>query len=160
MSSGEEGEDRMYGTPLYVVDGVPIQAFTSGITGANTISDLDPAMIESIEVLKDAAAASLYGSRAGNGVVLITTKKGRSGKSQLTARVSYSASWLPKTPEVTGGHGERMYTLNALKRTAEPYYDTKTKEWKVPTSYEEVYNLVGKTFGPVYNYFWGGKAGW
>lgn len=159
MSSGEEGEDRMYGTPLYVVDGVPIQAFTSGITGANTISDLDPAMIESIEVLKDAAAASLYGSRAGNGVVLITTKKGRSGKSQLTARVSYSASWLPKTPEVTGGHGERMYTLNALKRTAEPYYDTKTKEWKVPTSYEEVYNLVGKTFGPVYNYFWGGKAG-
>lgn len=52
-----------------------------------------------------------------------------------------------------------MYTLNALKRTAEPYYDTKTKEWKVPTSYEEVYNLVGKTFGPVYNYFWGGKAG-
>ena len=152
-----EGEDREYGTPLYVVDGVPIQSFTSSVTGANTIADLDPAMIESIEVLKDAAAAALYGSRAGNGVILITTKKGRVGKSQLSAKFSYSASWLPKTPEVTGGHGERMYALNALKRTVEPYYDVKTKEWKVPTSYEEVYNLVGKDMGPVYNYFWGGR---
>ena len=123
-----EGEDREYGTPLYVVDGVPIQSFTSSVTGANTIADLDPAMIESIEVLKDAAAAALYGSRAGNGVILITTKKGRVGKSQLSAKFSYSASWLPKTPEVTGGHGERMYALNALKRTVEPYYDVKTKE--------------------------------
>lgn len=154
-----EGEDREYGTPLYVVDGVPIQAFTSSVTGANTIADLDPAMIESIEVLKDAAAASLYGSRAGNGVILITTKKGRSGKSQLSATVSYSASWLPKTPVVTGGHGERTYTLDALKRTAEPYYDSKIKEWKVPTSYEEVYNLTGKIFGPIYNYFWSGRQG-
>ena len=159
ISAKGEGEDREYGTPLYVVDGVPIQAFTSASTGANTISDLDPSMIESVEVLKDAAAAALYGSRAGNGVILITTKKGRVGKSQLSARFSYSASWLPKTPEVTGGHGERMYALNALKSTAEPYYDMKTKEWKVPTSYEEVYNLAGKNLGPVYNYFWGGKRG-
>lgn len=153
-----EGQDRQYGTPLYVVDGVPIQAFTSEVTGANSLANLDPAMIESIEVLKDAAAASLYGSRAGNGVILITTKKGRSGKGSFSARVSYSASWLPKTVEQTGGQGERLYALNAFKNAREPYYDPQTKEWKIPTSYQEVYDLVdSKNFGPVYNKFWGGK---
>lgn len=75
VGSGDEGEDRQYGTPLYVIDGVPMQAFTSPITGSNTLSDLDPSMIESIEVLKDAASAAIYGSRAGNGVILITTKR-------------------------------------------------------------------------------------
>ena len=79
-NNGGEGDDRKYGTPLYVIDGVPMQAFTSPITGTNTLSDIDPSMIESIEVLKDAASAAIYGSRAGNGVILITTKKGRSGK--------------------------------------------------------------------------------
>lgn len=93
-NSGSEGQDRAYGTPLYVIDGVPMQAFTSPITGTNTLSDLDPSMIESIEVLKDAASAAIYGSRAGNGVILITTKKGRSGQARFTANVSYSASWV------------------------------------------------------------------
>lgn len=156
-----EGQDRDTGTPLYVVDGVPFQAFTSDVTGANTLANLDPSMIESIEVLKDAAAASLYGSRASNGVILITTKKGRPGKGHISATFSYSASWLPKTVEQTGGHGERMYALNALKNTREPYYDSKTGTWKLPTSYEEVYK-VGESpeDGPVYNVFWGGqKAG-
>lgn len=153
-----ESEDRNAGTPLYVVDGVPFQAFTSDVTGANTLANLDPSMIESIEVLKDAAAASLYGSRASNGVVLITTKKGRSGKGHISATFSYSAAWLPKTIEMTGGHGERMYALNAFKNAREPYYDSKTGEWKLPTSYEEVYQLVDqKNNGPVYNAFWGGK---
>ena len=45
-----------------MIDGVPMQAFTSSVTGANTLSDLDPSMIESIEVLKDAASAAIYGS--------------------------------------------------------------------------------------------------
>ena len=64
--------------------------------------------------------------------------------------------------ERSGCYTSVSYThlaLNALKSTAEPYYDMKTKEWKVPTSYEEVYNLAGKNLGPVYNYFWGGKRG-
>lgn len=97
-----EGSDRNYGTPLYVVDGVPMQAFTSPITGTNTLSDLGPVMIESIEVLKDAASAAIYGSRAGNGVILITTKKGRAGKAQFAANASYSASWLPETNQSMG----------------------------------------------------------
>ncbi len=76
--------------PLYVVDGVPIvvgdfNVFTS--TG-NTLANLNPGDIESITVLKDAAAASVYGSRAANGVILITTKRGRAGQ---PARVNFRA---------------------------------------------------------------------
>jgi TonB-linked SusC/RagA family outer membrane protein len=66
--------------PLYVVDGVPI------VGGTNTLNTLD---IESIEVLKDASAAAIYGSRAANGVVLITTKKGVSGKPRIDLDTYY-----------------------------------------------------------------------
>ena len=155
LSIKGESQDRNAGTPLYVVDGVPMQAFTSDVTGANTLANLDPSMIESIEVLKDAAAASLYGSRAGNGVVLITTKKGRSGQGHISATLSYSASWLPKTVEMTGGQGERLYALNAFKNAREPYYNPNRNEWKVQTSYAEVYNAVLNGYtGAVYNDFW------
>jgi TonB-linked SusC/RagA family outer membrane protein len=66
-------------SPLYVIDGVPF--------GGN-ISDLNPADIESLTVLKDAASAALYGNRAANGVILITTKKGKSGRVNVTASVT------------------------------------------------------------------------
>jgi TonB-linked SusC/RagA family outer membrane protein len=74
--------------PLYVIDGVPlIQGNFSTIQGAigqtqgiDALSDLNPNEIESIEVLKDASAAAIYGSRASNGVVLITTRRGRAGE--------------------------------------------------------------------------------
>lgn len=66
--------------PLYVIDGVPINN-TSGDTGAwgaqsmNGLNDFNPSDVESIQILKDAASAAIYGSRATNGVILITTKK-------------------------------------------------------------------------------------
>lgn len=148
-----EGQDRAAGTPLYVVDGVPIQAFTSPVTGSNTLSDIDPSMIESIEVLKDAASSAIYGSRAGNGVILITTKKGRAGKAKFTANVSYSASWLPTTAEQTGGNAERRFFLNALRNSAAPYYDQVTGKWVMTTSNEEVYNGPN-TYGPIFDWFW------
>ncbi len=66
-------------SPLYIIDGVPF--------GGN-ISDLNPADIESLTVLKDAASAALYGNRAANGVILITTKKGKQGKVSVTASVT------------------------------------------------------------------------
>lgn len=153
-TGGNEGEDRKYGTPLYVIDGVPVQAFTSPVTGTNTLSDLDPSMIESIEVLKDAASAAIYGSRAGNGVVLITTKKGRAGQAKFTANISYSASWLPATPKQTGGRAERYYQLNALLNTIVPY-QTADGEWKMPASYEEVYQNGTGLYPPQYDWFWG-----
>ena len=156
VGSGDEGEDRQYGTPLYVIDGVPMQAFTSPITGSNTLSDLDPSMIESIEVLKDAASAAIYGSRAGNGVILITTKKGRSGKARFTANVSYSASWLPKTPTCSGGQLVRQYNMQALRNAIQPYKDANGK-WVMPNSYEDVYNYTKDGNYPVYNYFFGNR---
>jgi TonB-dependent starch-binding outer membrane protein SusC len=71
--------------PLYVVDGIQINTGTGSInTQNNPLNFLNPDDIESIEVLKDAAAASIYGARAGNGVILVTTKKGRSGKPKFT----------------------------------------------------------------------------
>ena len=75
--------------PLYVVDGIPITSQSLSNNGAPTspIADLNFNDIESIDILKDAAAAAIYGSRASNGVVLITTKKGKSGKTQFTANI-------------------------------------------------------------------------
>ncbi|GAB3985598.1 TonB-dependent receptor [Spirosoma daeguense] len=72
--------------PLYVVDGMPI-------TG--DINTINPAEIESISVLKDAAASSLYGSRAGNGVVLITTKSAKAGKTQIDFNAYYGFQQIP-----------------------------------------------------------------
>lgn len=68
--------------PLYVIDGIPVtqQSQSSTSAATNPLVDINPGDIESIEVLKDASASAIYGSRAANGVVLITTKRGRSGK--------------------------------------------------------------------------------
>ncbi|MCH5682955.1 TonB-dependent receptor plug domain-containing protein [Niabella sp. W65] len=71
-------------SPLYVVDGVPQsneEYVTPGSgTGMNYLAGINPNDIESIDVLKDASAAAIYGSRAANGVILITTKKEEAGR--------------------------------------------------------------------------------
>lgn len=93
-ASGRPGEDativiRGLGSmtadtqPLYVIDGVPSDA---------PLNSYSPSDIESITVMKDAASTSLYGSRAGNGVVMITTKKGKQGKAKVNARASWGTS--------------------------------------------------------------------
>jgi TonB-dependent starch-binding outer membrane protein SusC len=70
--------------PLIVLDGVPVVSGNAGgFTPANTLGDINPADIESFEILKDGAATAIYGSRAANGVILITTKKGKSGKAKF-----------------------------------------------------------------------------
>ncbi|WP_144604070.1 SusC/RagA family TonB-linked outer membrane protein [Algoriphagus algorifonticola] len=74
--------------PLYVVDGMPIYSGNTSSLGrggqtTNVLSQINPNDIESIEVLKDAASAAIYGSRGANGVVLITTKRGKAGKAQV-----------------------------------------------------------------------------
>ncbi len=77
------------GDPLYVVDGIPITQdyFINGDRGAfnnNPLATINPADIESVEILKDASAAAIYGSRGANGVILITTKRGKTGKPTFT----------------------------------------------------------------------------
>ena len=104
VGSGEPGETakvRIRGfssfennDPLYVVDGVPTQ----------DISSLNPADVAAISVLKDAGAASIYGSRASNGVIIVTTKKGSSG-----TKVSYNMYYGTKNPG-KGPEGLLEYT--------------------------------------------------
>ncbi|NDK56242.1 SusC/RagA family TonB-linked outer membrane protein [Pontibacter fetidus] len=86
--------------PLYVVDGVPLTTgdysqLGYGGQSVNAIADLNPNDIESIDILKDASAAAIYGSRAANGVVLITTKRGSSRKTQinLNAYTGFQRMW-------------------------------------------------------------------
>lgn len=84
--------------PLFVIDGVPVTSGSLSSGGAdaaymnnsktNIMSTLNPSDIENITVIKDAAAASLYGSRAANGVILITTKKGTAGKTSVTLNIA------------------------------------------------------------------------
>jgi len=79
--------------PLYVIDGFPLEPSTQNGNGdfgsGNPLDNINPGDIESIQVLKDAAAASIYGSRASNGVVLITTKSGKLGKPKLSFNTYY-----------------------------------------------------------------------
>ena len=83
--------------PLYVIDGMPITSSSqSSAEGAtNPLVDINPNDIESIEILKDASASAIYGSRAANGVVLITTKRGKSGKTNF--EIGYFAGFSSET---------------------------------------------------------------
>lgn len=72
--------------PLYVVDGIPMT------DGESTIQDINPQDIASVEILKDAAATAIYGSRGSNGVILISTKRGKSGKTNITYDGYYGPS--------------------------------------------------------------------
>lgn len=94
--------------PLYVIDGVPYSSETIGsIATSGTapsltspLNSINPSDIESIEVLKDADATAIYGSRGANGVVLITTKKGKSGKTTFTVNGSTSLGSVTRNPKL------------------------------------------------------------
>ena len=142
------------GTPLYVIDGIPVSGSAGEATGGiNPLAGLDPASIESVQVLKDAASASLYGSRAGNGVILITTKKGKSGKSEVSVNVSQSLSWLPSTPMQTMGKGERDIALLLAKSQRGAHYDYLTDKIVYPGSYKDSYGWDADNDG-AYDYLW------
>lgn len=82
--------------PLWVVDGIPVMTGdqTYFTNSGNAISSINPSDIESITILKDAAAASVYGSRAANGVILVTTKSGKEGVARFNVRAKYGVSQL------------------------------------------------------------------
>ncbi len=92
--------------PLYVVDGIPIDNTfiydsQGWIQGGNRASDIAPGDIESIEVLKGASAAAIYGARAANGVILITTKSGKQAEAGKLAKITYTGSY--STDDVAKG---------------------------------------------------------
>ena len=92
--------------PLYVVDGFAIEssAINTGLGIGNSstspLAALDPSSIESVEVLKDASATAIYGSRGANGVIIITTKKGRSGKTELDFETFQSVDVIARPIEL------------------------------------------------------------
>jgi TonB-linked SusC/RagA family outer membrane protein len=94
--------------PLYVVDGIPIVSSNLSAVGlggqlTNPIADLNPADIESMEILKDASATAIYGARAANGVVLITTKRGKNQKPKIEVNTYTGVQSLWRKPSVVDG---------------------------------------------------------
>lgn len=105
-----QGSMNASNEPLYVIDGVPAISGNAGqlsdytYASNNVMSTINPADIESITILKDAAASSLYGSRAANGVVLVNTKRGKSGKPVISLRssVGFTPTWATDNYETAG----------------------------------------------------------
>ncbi|TXK45760.1 TonB-dependent receptor [Pontibacter qinzhouensis] len=98
--------------PLYVVDGIPITTDNQGISTnepTNPLADIDPNDIESIDILKDASSAAIYGSRGSNGVVLITTKSGRTGRTRFN--LSYATGVSQATNKVKFLNGQQYVDL-------------------------------------------------
>lgn len=105
--------------PLFVVDGIPIDNSTSSsleVASTNRASDINPADIESVSVLKGPAAAALYGIQAAGGAVIITTKRGKAGVSTVTYSGSISSDKVIGTPDVqtTYGKGAQIRTTAGI----------------------------------------------
>lgn len=99
--------------PLIVIDGVPVD--TKSIEGmGNPLSTINPNDIESFTVLKDASATAIYGSRASNGVIIITTKKGQSGKPRVTYDGTFSISTKAGSIDVMNANTFRNYVTSVF----------------------------------------------
>ena len=164
-TSTSEGRQNQ---PLFVVDGIIYDNSTSvtGNTGtdglsrsnttySNRIMDVNPEDIESLSVLKGGAAAALYGSRAADGVVIITTKKGSDGIVKVNANSKISTSWANKLPEVQKEFGNGYYQSNGVFNTSSfttPY--SPYNSWGKPiTATDTLYDNIGSFFrhGTVYD---------
>ncbi len=119
--------------PLYVIDGFPIYAGSGyGNTGGGTggrerissMATIDPNDIESIEILKDASATSIYGARAANGVVLITTKSGKAGQDQISFNAYYGVQQVVQKLDVMNALEYAELVNEAYTNDGDaPYYD-------------------------------------
>jgi TonB-linked SusC/RagA family outer membrane protein len=147
--------------PLYVIDGVPITADDFGNLGAgnqglNVLSTLDPADIQSMEVLKDAAAAAIYGTRGANGVVLITTRRGQSGQTTVELESSVGSVSFPNDYEALTGPEYIMLRnegrVNQVPNAPPNFYgdpedQTTTNYWDAITQTGLVQNYRGAISG-------------
>ena len=132
--------------PLYIVDGFPVES----------ISDIAPSDIEDITVLKDASSTAIYGSRGANGVILVTTKGGKEGKTNVSYNVYYSWKKMAKKYDVLSARdfASWQYELWQIKNAPEKYsqyfgnfedldmYDNiPTNDWQ-----DQAYGRIGHTF--------------
>src|SRR5574344_1626909 len=153
-TSGSEGKDNQ---PLFVVDGVIYDnsstlvgnsafdgTYKSATTTSNRIMDINPEDIEDMSVLKGPAASALYGSRAANGVVLITTKKGKDGVMEINVNSKFSTSWVKSLPSVqkqyTRGYMEDQYDANK-NYTGTVFNDFSYNSWGEKSSAQTYNNM-------------------
>ena len=127
--------------PLIVIDGVPVES--NGIAGsANYLNTINPNDIESISVLKDASATALYGSRASNGVLIITTKKGVKGEIKYNFNTQAAVGFVGKKVDVLSADEIRsIVTQDALETGINTYKDilgTANTNWQ-----NEIYQAAG-----------------
>lgn len=124
--------------PLIVIDGLAMD--NDGVKGlSNGLSMVNPDDIESFTVLKDASATAIYGSRASNGVIIITTKKGKSGRPVIAYAGNVSVSTPRKLYEVLDGDELRDYAFNKLGKSKEDL-GTANTDWQ-----DEIYRLALST---------------
>ncbi|MFZ6011096.1 MAG: SusC/RagA family TonB-linked outer membrane protein [Bacteroidota bacterium] len=128
--------------PLYVIDGLP--QFNDDVRGANGLATINPADIESIEVLKDAAASAIYGSRGANGVVIITTRSGKAGQPKITFESSLGFQQVRKKLDMMNSqqivdYAKAYYVNSALTVPAdlESFVPTVDTDWQ-----DEVFELA------------------
>lgn len=161
IRGGNSTSDSRQNQPLFVVDGIIYDNSTSvtGNTGtdgmsrsnttySNRVMDINPEDIESLSVLKGAAAAALYGSRAADGVVIITTKKGAAGSVSVNLNSKISTSWANKLPEVQTEFGNGSYAKNGV------FGDVTYSSWGKPIPADStIYDNIGNFFqnGLVYD---------
>ncbi|MBR2423666.1 MAG: SusC/RagA family TonB-linked outer membrane protein [Tidjanibacter sp.] len=144
--------------PLWIVDGVPIYTGDkTSVAGTSTtvspLSFINPDDIESMTVLKDAATTALYGADGANGVILVTTKQGRSQKTRLNVALRYGISSLDNATRIKYMNAEQWkeYAMEAWVNSGEkpenfPYRDNEfTKYTGVDTDWFDVYNGIGQT---------------
>lgn len=151
--------------PLYVLDGVPIPSYDlsnftsmSEAGGMGFIETLNPADVESITVLKDAASASLYGAKGANGVVLITTKKGKEGKLRVNMAAKYGITDFAYTYRPLMGGEERRELIHeglvnfqldkgVSEQEAQQYADANIDQYakRLPQGYSDWESALFKT---------------
>jgi TonB-dependent starch-binding outer membrane protein SusC len=112
-----DSENPVMSSPLYIIDGIPynnddVAQFQQ--TGTNFLAGINPNDIESIDVLKDASAAAIYGARGANGVILITTKRPKTGKPTITLNAYHGVTEKPKLREVMAGVEERRMKMAVI----------------------------------------------
>ena len=162
LRGGTSTSEGRQNQPLFVVDGIIYDNSTTvtgntgtdGLSRSNTtysdrVMDINPEDIATLTVLKGAAAAALYGSRAADGVVLITTKKGAEGRVTVDFNSKISTSWANKLPEVQTEFGPGSYSSNGVLSTDGVY-----NSWgpKIPAD-SSIYDNIGNFFqhGAIYD---------
>ena len=147
------GAASLTGTePLYIVDGV----FTN-----NGLSTVNPADIESIDILKDGAAAAIYGSRAANGVVIITTKSGKKGAVKVAANASFSVQQISHTPKFLNASQWREFSqmVAANSGLSNAPEDVNPTDPSVDTNWAKEWLQFAPVYNADFNVMGGGEIG-